>query len=305
MSDGNSRSEFEQWDIVSSVGFTALMVAAGRAVETSEPGGLVDDPYAELFVDRSRISPRLPTRHGQPWPSADGGVAGPEADVLWSWLSRYQGVRSRYFDAVLTGAAGRGVDQVVILAAGLDVRAYRLDWPAGTTVYEIDQEQVLEFKDTVLAEEHASAHCTRRPVAVDLRDDWVGALRAAGFDPARPTAWLAEGLLPFLPASAQAELFGAVDKLSAPGSVFAVEHFAGAFATMRGGPAAIAFGAPFGVDMNTLTHADDPEDPAARLASSGWQVTARTSTELAHEYGRPFAEGVDFESVLLEAHRPD
>ena len=112
---------------------------------------------------------------------------------------------------------------MVILASGLDSRAYRLDWPAGTTVYEIDQPQVLDYKSTTLAENGVTPSADRREVAIDLRQDWPAALRAAGFDPTARTAWLAEGLLMYLPAEAQDRLFTQIGELSAPGSRVSAE----------------------------------------------------------------------------------
>jgi methyltransferase (TIGR00027 family) len=116
------------------------------------------------------------------------------------------------------------VRQIVLLAAGLDSRAYRLPWPDGTVVYELDQPRVLEFKRNALTELDAAPTADRREVAVDLRDDWPGALKTAGFDPRQPSAWIAEGLLIYLPASAQEQLFEGIDALSAPGSRVAVEE---------------------------------------------------------------------------------
>jgi len=137
----------------------------------------------------------------------------------------YQAVRTHFFDAYFADAARAGIRQVVILAAGLDARAYRLDWPADTVVYEIDLPKVLEYKSATLAGHGATPIAVRRPVPVDLRHDWPRALREAGYDATRPTAWLAEGLLPFLPAAAQEAMFASVDRLSASGSQIAVEIF--------------------------------------------------------------------------------
>jgi methyltransferase (TIGR00027 family) len=300
---------YEQWDIVSSVGFTALMVAAGRAVETNRDGGLVDDPWAERFVDAAGTPQRLPTRPEEGWPRTgqDPAVAA-EVDAFWSVMTTYQGVRSRYFDAALTAATERGIDQVVLLAAGLDSRAVRLSWAAGTTVYEVDQPAVLEFKDEVLAEHGAQPRCDRRVVGVDLRDDWVSALRAAGFDPQRPSVWLAEGLLPFLPAAAEADLFAAVDELSAPGSTVAVEHFAPVFENSAAHPAIVAFGAPFGMDLRDLAQTEPRTGPAERLTGMGWSVEAIPSPDAAAGFGRPLpalGSGIRMNSVLLTATRPD
>ena len=118
-------------------------------------------------------------------------------------------------------AAAAGVRQVVLLAAGLDSRAYRLDWADGTVVFELDQPQVLEFKRDVLADRTPTAE--RREVAVDLRNDWPQALRDNGFDASKPSAWIVEGLIIYLPASAQRQLFTGIDTLAAPGSYAAIE----------------------------------------------------------------------------------
>ena len=136
----------------------------------------------------------------------------------------FQGARTKYFDAYFADAVAAGVRQIVVLAAGLDSRAYRLPWPDGTVVFELDQPKVLDFKRDVLAEHGDSPRADRREVAVDLRDDWPQALAESGFDPSVPTAWIAEGLLIYLPATAQEQLFGGIDALSSPGSWVAVEE---------------------------------------------------------------------------------
>ena len=135
----------------------------------------------------------------------------------------YQAVRTRFFDGFFERASRAGITQVVILAAGLDSRAYRLDWPAGTTVYEIDQPLVLQYKRQTLDEHDVRSACLRREVAVDLRQDWPVALQREGFDVTVPTAWLAEGLLMYLPTEAQDRLFELIVDQSAPGSRIAVE----------------------------------------------------------------------------------
>ena len=112
----------------------------------------------------------------------------------------------------------------MILASGLDTRAYRLPWPADTVVFEIDQPEVIAFKSRTLAELGAEPTAERRTVAIDLREDWPSALQAAGFDPTQPTAWIAEGLLIYLPPDAQDRLFDDITALSAPGSRIATEH---------------------------------------------------------------------------------
>ncbi|KUI31509.1 SAM-dependent methyltransferase [Mycobacterium sp. IS-1496] len=210
------RHDNDSWDITTSVGSTALFVAASRALEARKPDPLAVDPYAEAFCRAA----------GGDWADLFDGAA-PE-HILHSDFGRhfvdFQGARTTYFDEYFAAASAAGVRQIVLLAAGLDSRAYRLPWPDGTVVYELDQPQVLAFKREVLAgrDEKPAAQC--REVAIDLRDDWGTALSAAGFDPARPSAWLAEGLLMYLPATAQEALFSGIDSLSAPGSWAAVEE---------------------------------------------------------------------------------
>lgn len=294
------RTAGDQWDIVSSVGWTALMVCAGRAVETHRPDGLVDDPYAERLVRRAGVEPAVPTRPDQRWPDperVDGETTA--ADHFWSLMCAYQGVRSRFLDGELLAATRAGADQVVLLAAGLDARAHRLDWPAGTTVYEIDQEQVLGYKDDVLDDE--PTRCRRVTVPVDLREDWVTALTAAGFDPTRPSVWLAEGLLPFLPPEAEDDLLRLVGTLAAPGSTIVVEHFVEAFRQMTDDPGVARVGRPFGVEMAELVDADSPRThPADRLAADGWATATTPATEIAAGYGRPLPALPDGTSMPSE-----
>ncbi|EID09776.1 methyltransferase, putative, family protein [Mycobacterium xenopi RIVM700367] len=210
------RSEGDTWDITTSVGSTALFVATARALEAQKPDPLAVDPFAEVFC-RAVGGPSAEVLDGRapehPLKTTDFG----------EHFVNFQGARTRYFDNYFRRAADAGVRQVVILAAGLDSRAYRLPWPGGTTIFELDQPQVLKFKREVLAERGDQPTAERREVAVDLREDWPQALRDSGFDPAKPSAWIAEGLLIYLPASAQEELFKGIDVMAAPGSHLAVE----------------------------------------------------------------------------------
>ena len=210
----------DSWAITESVGATALGVAAARATETAQPDPLIRDPFAYLLVSSA----------GPMWAELAGGQSGwygdDERGRRIDEMSRsYQAVRTHYFDEYLGAASRAGIRQIVILAAGLDSRAYRLDWPAGTTVFEIDQPKVLAYKTATLESHGAVPGATRHAVPVDLRDDWAAALIDAGHAPTEPTAWLAEGLLPYLPADAQDRLFEMVTALSAAGSRIAVEAF--------------------------------------------------------------------------------
>lgn len=210
------RTHDDSWDIATSVGSTAVMVAAARAVETDSPDPLISDPYAKLLVANAGTGvweTLLNEALIDKLESVD-----PEIAAVYHHMRSYQAVRTHFFDAYFAEAVGAGIRQVVILASGLDSRAYRLEWPAGTTVYEIDQPKVLAYKETTLAAHDVTVPVQHRAVAIDLRQDWPAALTAAGFDPSAPTAWLAEGLLMYLPADAQDRLFDQITALSAPGA---------------------------------------------------------------------------------------
>ncbi|WP_069162504.1 SAM-dependent methyltransferase [Nocardia altamirensis] len=275
------RTEGDTWDIVSSVGMTALQVAAARAVEAQRPDALVHDEYAALFVaaagDADTARAIADPAHWAGTPLANG----------------FMGLRSKFFDDLFIDAGSAGVRQAVILAAGLDARAYRLDWPTGTTVFEVDQPKVLEFKRQVLTDAGAVPKADRREVAVDLRDDWPAALIDAGFDPAEPTAWSAEGLLPYLPGAAQDALFTRIDLLSAPGSRLATDTTADTidFQQLADYQAEHASDSPFGkLDVGSLFYTDERADPAVWLAGQGWTTAAFAAGELATRYDRSIPE---------------
>ncbi|MGX9789264.1 class I SAM-dependent methyltransferase [Mycobacterium sp. MMS18-G62] len=210
------RTEDDTWDIKTSVGSTALFVAAARALEAQKPDPAAVDSYAEVFCRAV----------GGEWAELLDGNA-PEHALKTEFgehFVNFQGVRTNYFDSYFRAAAADGVRQIVLLAAGLDSRGYRLAWPDGTVIFELDQPQVLEFKREALTQDGAAPSAERREVAVDLRHDWPQALRDSGFDPGKPSAWIAEGLLIYLPATAQHQLFSGIDALAAPGSHVAVEE---------------------------------------------------------------------------------
>ena len=221
------RTADDSWGIATSVGATAVMVALARAAETASADPLIRDQFAEPLVS----TPELEGVREQvaawwaPEPDAGSEDEAPDFTVDSRHMINYQAVRTHFFDAYFADAVAGGIRQVVILAAGLDSRAYRLDWPDGTVVYEIDLPKVLDYKAETLASHGATPVADRRPVPVDLRHDWPQALRDAGFDATRPTAWLAQGLLPFLPAAAQEAMFASIDRLSGSGSRVAVEIF--------------------------------------------------------------------------------
>ncbi len=287
---GSARTEGDSWDITESVGATALSVAAARAVETATADPLIRDEFAYLLVSSA----------GEPWERlASPGLEWIGDDEHGRRAHRlacdYQAVRTHFFDHYFIDAVATGIRQIVILAAGLDSRAYRLDWPAGTTVYEIDQPQVLKYKTATLESAAGVAKATRRSVPVDLRDDWPAALCAAGFDRNQPTAWLAEGLLPYLPAEAQDRLFEMLTELSAPASQVAVEAFSlgSADPERRRAARRVRFERMrerLGLDINveTLTYQEsDREDAADWLSAHGWQVRAVSNVDEMARLRRP------------------
>ncbi len=305
------RTDNDTWDIASSVGATAVMVAAARAAETARPDPLIRDPYAKILVADAGTGAWqyiLDDAFVSKISESDAEIA-----ALFTHMGNYQAVRTHFFDAFFAEAVAAGIRQVVILASGLDSRAFRLPWPAGTTVFEIDQPKVLEYKAATLALHDVGPSADRREVAIDLRQDWPAALAEAGFDCTQPTAWLAEGLLMYLPAEAQDQLFAQLTELSAPGSRVAAETM-GIQADerrerMRGRFAAIA--AQFDVepmDITELTYEDsDRADVAVWLAEHGWRSAAVSSNdemrrlgrlvEIADSDGQPFSTFVTGEKV--------
>ncbi len=294
------RTEGDSWDIATSVGSTALMVAAARAVETASPNALIRDEYADILVSSAGPAWRRLASPDLEWLGDDGH--GRRAHRV---ACNYQAVRTHFFDEYFSAAVGGGIRQVVLLAAGLDARAYRLDWPAGTTLYEIDQPKVLAYKASTLQSHGARPKASRHAVPVDLRDDWPAALIAAGFDRRQPTAWLAEGLLPYLPIDAQNRLFQKLTALSELGSQIAVEAFhIGSADTERRKAARRArwlrMRDRLGLDINveTLTYSDGERPDAAKwLACHGWQVQAADNADEMARLGRRIPEDLADEAV--------
>ena len=194
----------------------------------------------------------------------------------------------------------------MILASGLDARAYRLPWPAGTTVYEIDQPQVIEFKTTTLADLGATPTANRRAVAVDLRHDWPAALRAAGLDAAQPTAWSAEGLLPFLPPEAQDAAAGQHRRAQRPGQPVGHREPADASSAVpkmadRMHEATDQWREHgFDVEMTDLGMPATAHDVVEYLNTHGWTATSTPVTELSAAHGlspRALRDGATFASL--------
>jgi methyltransferase (TIGR00027 family) len=311
-----ARFDGDTWDLASSVGVTATMVAAARAVATRGPNPLINDQFAEPLVRAVGVDFFTKMAGGELMPNE---VDDDEAKGLRRFADA-MGIRTEYFDNFFIDATGSsdpaaGIRQAVILAAGLDSRAYRLPWPAGTTVFEVDQPQVIEFKTATLAEQGAHPTADRRAVAVDLRDDWPPRLAQAGFDPAQRTAWIAEGLLGYLPAEAQDRLLDQVTNLSAPGSRFATEGLVDINdlneaklrrRMQRQSDRWREHG--FDLDMAALVYFDDRTDVATYLAGHGWDTVGVSGADLLAGHGlppiddddAPFGDVVYLSSILRE-----
>lgn len=300
-STSSTRYEGDTWDLASSVGATATMVAAARAMATRADNALINDPFAEPLVRAVGVEllSRLASGEVNPADLDDKDHPGRSAGAM-ARMADNMAVRTKFFDEFFVDATQAGIRQAVILASGLDSRAYRLPWPDGTVVYEIDQPQVIEFKTRTLAELGASPTADRRPVAIDLREDWPTALRASGFDPAKPTAWSAEGLLGYLPPDAQDRLLDTVTELSAPGSRFATESVSNVDPAdrekMKERMQAIserwrAHG--FDIDMTGLVYFGDRNEAAPYLADHGWLLDSINARDLLTANGLPPVEDDD------------
>lgn len=282
-----ARSDTDSWDLASSVGATATMVAAARAIASAESDPLINDPYAADLVRAVGVEFFTKLVDGEI--GLDGELAA-GAELMIGIMA----VRTKFFDDFFIAAGDAGIRQAVILASGLDSRAYRLPWPEGTVVYEIDQPEVIGAKSATMTQIGAAPTAERRTVAVDLRDDWPAALRAAGFDPAAPSAWSAEGLLAYLPPEAQDRLFDNITALSAPGSRLATEFHPDIAANLRErGNAMSEQWRQHGLelDLANLWYDGERNSVVDYLTDGGWSVTARRRPELFAEYGREFPAG--------------
>jgi methyltransferase (TIGR00027 family) len=294
------RTTGDSWAITELVGATALGVAAARAAETAGPDPLIRDEFAHTLVSSAGPAWARLTDPRLAW--LDGDEHGQRAHRLGI---DYQAVRTHFFDEYFENAVSAGIRQFVILAAGLDSRAYRLSWPPATAVYEIDQPKVLEYKTGILEQHGAAPTASRRPVPIDLRDDWPAALTGAGFDRTQPTAWLAEGLLPYLPSDAQDRLFEMVTALSAPGSEVAVEVFG--MNSRSNSQRWLRMRERLGLDVNVqaLTfHEPDRTDAVQWLSDHGWHVEVVNNREEMARLGRAVPEDLSDEAVrstLLQA----
>ncbi len=311
-----ARTDNDTWDLASSVGATATMVAAARAMATTAENALIDDPFAEPLVRAVGVDffTRLVTGELRP-----EDLDSDSESVGMQRMTDNMAVRTKFFDEFFLAATEAGIHQAVILASGLDSRAYRLAWPAGTTVYEIDQPDVIEFKSRTLADLGAEPTATRRTVAMDLRYDWPSALIEEGFDPNQPTAWSAEGLLGYLPPDAQDRLLDTITELSAPGSRVAVESVPNidasdhekAIERMRQASQRWRDHG-FDLDFAELVYLGDRNEASSYLGDHGWQLSRSSVTELFAANGLPLGEDdedagnfgeLQYVSGVLGAHR--
>jgi methyltransferase (TIGR00027 family) len=294
------RTDNDSWDITQSVGATALGVAAARAAETESENPLINDPFARVFVDAAGEG--MWSMYANPTLLAKAVEIDPNVQARIQLMIDFMAIRTALFDEFFLAAADSGVRQVVILAAGLDARTWRLPWPDGTVVYELDQPKVLDFKSDTLREH--GAHPTARlvNVPIDLRQDWPKALQDAGFDASQPSAWSAEGLVRYLPAQAQDLLFERIHSLSAPGSWLASNVPGAGFTDpelvrrqreemqrMRATAAQLVNTEI--ADLDDLWYAEERTPADGWLREHGWGVSAATFEELMARYGRSVPDG--------------
>ncbi len=244
---------------------TACWTAAIRAQESEREDRLFDDPWA-------------------------AALAGPEGPA---WLERMAGelgtssndsvvVRTRFFDDFLQRTTNNyPVRQVVLVAAGMDTRAFRLRWPEGTELFELDRPELQELKAQRLALVRAKPTCGYHMVGVDLEASWTEALSSAGFDAGRPSAWLMEGLLFYLPESSALRLINEASVLAAPGSWLGLDVFNHEMLTSPWTQSWRESIEKAGVPW--LSGMDNPE---ALLAERGWTATVLQPGEEGANFGR-------------------
>jgi methyltransferase (TIGR00027 family) len=294
------RTDNDSWEITQSVGATALGVAAARAAETESANPLINDPFARVFVDAAGEG--IWSIYADPKLLAKVVELEPDVRDRVQLMIDFMATRTAFFDEFFLGAADAGVRQVVILAAGLDARTWRLPWPDGTVVYELDQPKVLEFKSDTLREHGAQPRARLVNVPIDLRQDWPKALREAGFDASRPAVWSAEGLVRYLPAQAQELLFERIHALSAPGSWLASNVPGEGFTDpdlvrrqredmqrMRAAAAKLVDAEI--TDFEDLWYPEERRAVDDWLRDHGWEVSTATFTELMARYDRSIPQG--------------
>ena len=296
------RTDNDSWDITQSVGATALGVAAARAAETESENPLINDPFARLFVDAAGDG--MWSIYADPKLLAKAIELEPDMQMRLRLMIDFMATRTAFFDEFFLNAANTGVRQVVILAAGLDARSWRLPWPDGTVVYELDQPKVLEFKSNTLREHGAQPTAQLVNVPIDLRQDWPKALQEAGFDASAPCVWSAEGLVRYLPAQAQDLLFERIHSLSVAGSWVASNVPSQGFTDpdrvrrqredmqrMRAAAAKLVNAEI--TDFDDLWYPEERTPVDGWLREHGWDVSVATFEQLLARYGRSVPEGAE------------
>jgi methyltransferase (TIGR00027 family) len=257
--------------VATSLGSAVVRRAAARAAETERHDPLMSDPLAALLISPPEIA-RAVQR------TAEINSQVPALAAAHQQAIDYEAARTRFFDDYFAGVAADDIRQVVVLAAGLDSRAFRLAWPDGVTVYEIDRPEILIYKSVTMSKNAVAPRVDWRPVGIESDRDWPRALWDAGFNHNEPTAWLAEGLFP-LPADAQDSLVAGIDGLSAAGSRFALDE---------------AFGFVAGYNH-----------PADWLTSRGWWTSTVDVKDYLMQASRPVADGelFDLQATLVAAEK--
>jgi methyltransferase (TIGR00027 family) len=246
------------------VATTALLVAALRADESKRADRLFEDPFAQALAGDA----------GRAALQSYRAAVGPSIPIIE--------VRTRYFDEALLRAQSNGARQVVIIAAGMDARAYRLAWAAGTRVFELDQPEIIEAKAEALT--GIDPRCERHPIAVNLAESWESLLVENGFSREVPSTWLVEGLLQYLDGSIVERLFTKIDALAAAGSTLLYDVVGDSLLRAPPLEATLRYmrelGAPwiFGSD-----------DPAGLVAARGWDAGVTDPSVIGNEWKRwPF-----------------
>jgi methyltransferase (TIGR00027 family) len=271
-----ARADEESRVLATGVGVTATFGAVARAVATKK--GLMKDAFAEPLVNAAGVDHFIRMIDNERISADD------REDPVTTGLIDILAAHTRFLDEFLADAGREGIRQVVILASGLDTRPYRLWWPQGTTLYEIDRPQVLDFKSEVLHGLGAALTANRRAVGVDLWQDWLAALRRVGFDAAQPTVWIAEQLLVgYLPPDTQNRLLQDVTAVSATGSRFAADHMPAWTAShLEGGRPFVEGWRQHGLDVDParMTYSGEYSHVPEYLASHGWETAERNVVEL-------------------------
>ncbi|GID29916.1 SAM-dependent methyltransferase [Paractinoplanes brasiliensis] len=282
------------------IGAKSLDGTFARALESQRADALIDDFLAAVFLRRGVtegvLEPSVLDEDGRP---LDPGSRNTSA---WFVRARHVGLRSWFGDRVIEEAVTSGVRQVVILAAGQDARAYRLIEEPDCVVFEVDQPEVTAFNSRALAGLDARPRCERRPVSADLASDWRGPLVARGWQASRPTVWVIEGVLIYLPPDVREALFRDITALSAAGSYLSLddaplEELRGVQRVLDAPGAARDEHSPAMFDMR-------PRAASAQLLQSlGWQAQAITADALRTRHGLPGeSSGNPLASILGRCH---